>query len=138
MWRNLIFAPFSEEWVFRCCMCSLLLAGGWSPFWTIVCAPLFFGLAHLHHLRVKPWQAVVGQFGYTTLFGWIASYYFVRTRYFLAPTVAHAFCNHMGFPRLDLIGQSKHPGVIKAGFVVGLLGFLWTISLLTDPDHYPW
>ena len=46
--RNIIFAPITEEVVFRGCMVPLLFPGfGWTP--TIVILPLYFGIAHLHH-----------------------------------------------------------------------------------------
>ena len=48
-WRNYVVAPFSEEFTFRACLIPLLL----GPFtWrgTVLVSPLFFGVAHLHHM----------------------------------------------------------------------------------------
>ena len=72
--------------------------------------PLYFGLAHLHHLyefRISHPEThfLVGlarsivQFGYTTLFGWFAAFLFLRTGNFWTCVVVHAFCNWQGLPR---------------------------------------
>lgn len=39
----------SEELVFRACICSVMRAGGFDVFSTVLSSPLLFGLAHLHH-----------------------------------------------------------------------------------------
>jgi prenyl protein peptidase len=39
---------------------------------------------------------LVFQLGYTTLFGWYASYLFIRTGSIIPPLLSHAFCNYMG------------------------------------------
>ena len=75
--RNHIVAPFSEEFTFRACMVPML-ATCMSHQQLYFCAPLFFGIAHLHHLmeRLSQKQGVVNavaaslfQFAYTTVFG---------------------------------------------------------------------
>ncbi|CAI5501759.1 unnamed protein product [Closterium sp. Naga37s-1] len=48
--RNLVVAPLSEEFVFRAALCPLLLAGGFSVTSTVFICPLFFSLAHGHHI----------------------------------------------------------------------------------------
>ncbi|CAG5106040.1 Similar to Sras: CAAX prenyl protease 2 (Drosophila melanogaster) [Cotesia congregata] len=48
-WRNLVVAPLSEEWTFRACMLPLLLQC-FSPTAAIFICPLFFGVAHFHHV----------------------------------------------------------------------------------------
>ena len=77
--RNLLVGPLSEEVVFRACMLPLLLEAGWSRGRACVLSPLFFGVAHLHHLKrrvadegVPVRDALLStafQFAYTTLFG---------------------------------------------------------------------
>ena len=42
----------------------------------------------------------VFQLGYTTLFGFHASYLFLRTGSILPPITAHIFCNIMGIPEI--------------------------------------
>lgn len=48
-WRNQVVAPLSEEWTFRACMLPLLLQC-FNPTTAIFICPLFFGVAHFHHL----------------------------------------------------------------------------------------
>jgi prenyl protein peptidase len=78
------------------------------------------------------------QFSYTTLFGAYSAYLFVRTGHFIAPFMAHAFCNHMGFPDLSEVQMHKEPqrSVLMATCVVGLV--LWCLLLdpLTTPSWY--
>jgi len=49
-----VVAPLSEEWTFRACMLPLLLQC-FTPATAIFVCPLFFGVAHFHHVmeRVK-------------------------------------------------------------------------------------
>ena len=48
------------------------------------------------------------QLSYTTLFGWFASYLFVRTGSIVPPLLSHMFCNYMGiyFPSTAV---RRHP-----------------------------
>lgn len=48
-WRNQVVAPLSEEWTFRACMLPLLLQCFSQTTAYFIC-PLFFGVAHFHHL----------------------------------------------------------------------------------------
>ena len=109
--RNLLVGPLSEEFVFRACMVPLLLEAGCSTRTSVVCSPLFFGVAHLHHLRRRvredraPFVEALGQtlfqFAYTTLFGVYTAFVFARTAHLGAAFACHAFCNYMGLPDLD-------------------------------------
>jgi prenyl protein peptidase len=76
----------------------------------IFLTPLYFGIAHVHHLyefrithpRVPFILAVARslfQFTYTSLFGFFAAFVFVRTGNVYTCILAHAFCNWMGLPR---------------------------------------
>jgi prenyl protein peptidase len=71
-------------------------------------------IAHLHHAwdnynrmgrtRQALQNAVLAslfQFTYTTLFGWYASYLFVRTGSVWPSILNHSFCNMMGIPSFD-------------------------------------
>ncbi|KAJ0028409.1 hypothetical protein Pint_35944 [Pistacia integerrima] len=88
-WRNYVVAPLTEELVFRACMIPLLLCGGFKIYTVIFICPIFFSLAHLNHLMeiyrsqnyslLKASMAVGLQLGYTVVFGWYASFLFVRT-----------------------------------------------------------
>ncbi|KAK5163594.1 Palmitoyl-protein thioesterase 1 [Saxophila tyrrhenica] len=124
-YRNLVAAPFSEEFVFRSFTIPLFLLAKTDPIRIVFTTPLVFGLAHLHHLteylqartpkgnRFPPFQAwlsgilrSVFQFAYTSLFGFFAAFVFLRTGNIWAAIVAHSFCNRMGLPRVwGKVGQ---------------------------------
>jgi prenyl protein peptidase len=121
--RNFVVAPLTEELVFRCCLMALLqpALGTAGAAWL---APLFFGVAHLHHLYGGETPALVAaQFAYTTVFGWLAALVFTRTRSAPAVIVAHAFCNFMGFPDVaGAFGHRRHQLLLSAAYVAGLAG----------------
>lgn len=97
-------------------MIPLLILGGFQPFWAGFIAPLFFGVAHGHHAYqfifhdkvpvARVLLSVTFQFVYTTLFGWYSAYLFIQTNSVLPPTIAHCFCNTMGFPDFGSIPSS--------------------------------
>lgn len=148
--RNLIAAPICEEVVYRAVMCSLLIAGGWSFTFAMLCSPVVFGLAHLHHLinlvRYNGYSLQQGvvvvafQLFYTTLFGTFASFVFLRTGSLLGCIACHCFCNLMGFPDLSWWGAHSalypHRSVIGATFVVGMVLFGCLLGPLTEPSLY--
>jgi prenyl protein peptidase len=72
--------------------------------------PLYFGIAHIHHFyefvlthpELPLLPAIIRtivQFSYTSIFGFLASFIFLRTGSLYAVIVAHMFCNWMGLPR---------------------------------------
>ncbi|KAI5706264.1 hypothetical protein M8J76_008203 [Diaphorina citri] len=147
MWvRNYIVAPLSEEFTFRACMLPLLLQV-FKPNTAIFVAPLFFGAAHLHHLMERlqsgmSWRHALliscFQFSYTSLFGGYSAFLFVRTGHFVAPFLAHAFCNHMGFPDFEEIyafGEPRRSAVLCV-CVVGLIGWAFLLGPMTSPALY--
>ncbi|CAL1541860.1 unnamed protein product [Lymnaea stagnalis] len=145
--RNHIVAPLSEEFIFRACMLPLLvpcLGTGWA----IILCPMFFGVAHFHHMieKVAHGQQEVAaafkeslfQLSYTTVFGAYSAFLFLRTGHLAAPVIAHAFCNHMGFPSFgEIMGyQPSTRYRLMALFAIGLV--LWSLFLfpLTSPSLY--
>ncbi|XP_041093908.1 CAAX prenyl protease 2 isoform X1 [Polyodon spathula] len=86
--RNQVVAPLTEELVFRACMLPMLAPCAGLSLAIFTC-PLFFGVAHFHHvielLRFR--QGTVGgiilsavfQFSYTAVFGTYTAFVFVRT-----------------------------------------------------------
>lgn len=89
----------------------LHMLAGFSNKQLIFLTPLYFVIAHAHHLydfRVSNPQAplwigllrVVFQSTYTSLFGFFAAFVFLRTGNVYAAILAHTFCNYMGLPRL--------------------------------------
>jgi len=142
--RNYLVAPLSEEFVFRACLIPLLVPGFGNVLPIFIC-PLFFGVAHIHHvierlqLGENPkdvWFTAIFQFGYTTVFGGYTAFLFLRTGHLIGPVVCHSFCNFMGFPHIDQIPSSQHPRLISASFVAGLVLFLVLALPLTNPSWY--
>lgn len=145
-WRNHVVAPFTEEYTFRACMLPILL-GYYSPRGAVVISPLFFGIAHFHHMieRVRKGQEMKTaffissfQFAYTTIFGMYSAFLFVRTGHVVAPVVVHGFCNFMGFPDLaELLQQEPKKRLILSGFfVLGLIAFYTSLFTFTEPSIY--
>lgn len=106
--RNLAFAPLTEELIFRTCMGSTLLAARVSHNTVLFGTPMFFGLAHVHLSAVQwwhtgdntVWSQCLFQVFYTTLFGALMMNVLLRTENVLAVIAIHAFCNVCGFPNL--------------------------------------
>ncbi|XP_005089152.1 CAAX prenyl protease 2 [Aplysia californica] len=145
--RNHIVAPLSEEFIFRACMLPVLLprlGEGWS----ILLCPLFFGVAHFHHMIEKvvhsqqdvseAFKQSLFQLGYTTVFGAYSAFLFLRTGHLMAPVIAHAFCNHMGFPSFGEVMGYPSPTRHRliALFVLGLVSWLLLLYPLTSPLLY--
>jgi len=145
-WRNHVVAPFSEEFTFRACMVPVLL-GYYSHFWAIIISPLFFGVAHFHHMveRIRKGHDILSsflismfQFTYTTIFGMYSAYLFVRTGHFAAPFIVHAYCNFMGFPDFGEVinSEPKKRLVLSILFCTGLILFYCLLEVMTTPDWY--
>lgn len=142
-WRNYVVAPFTEELVFRACMIPLLLCGGYKTYNVIFFSPVFFSLAHLNHFLELYYQQnysfskaflLIGvQLGYTVIFGWYASFLFIRTGNLISPTVAHILCNIMGLP---VLSSSRTKGVATIVFAAGLFCFFWLLFPASSPDLY--
>lgn len=142
--RNYLVAPLSEEFVFRACLIPMLVPGFGNVLPIFIC-PLFFGVAHIHHVIERlqrgesphdVWFSAFFQFGYTTVFGGYSAFLFLRTGHLIGPVLCHSFCNFMGFPLLDRIPGSKYPRLISASFVAGFLLFLVLALPLTNPSWY--
>jgi prenyl protein peptidase len=151
--RNFIVAPWTEEVVFRACMVPPLLASGMTVHQVTLVAPLFFGIAHIHHAVTRLSQGerlssvffiTLFQFLYTSLFGSYAAYAFIRTGSVLAVTVSHVYCNWMGLPDLSFV-QIRHPMyqfriVLLASYLIGVFAFKWYLKsdqLLPLPSELP-
>lgn len=106
-----------------------------------------FLLAHLHHMierlrsgMEKKTAIIISffQFFYTSIFGIYSAFLFVRTGHFIAPFIAHAFCNHMGFPDIpDLLAQ-KQPkkSIFLILYILGLSSWILLLPTLTDPQLF--
>ncbi|TEB27418.1 hypothetical protein FA13DRAFT_1634612 [Coprinellus micaceus] len=152
--RSYIFAPFTEELVFRACVCTVYHISGTSTSRMIFLTPFTFGVAHAHHAwdtynrygrnteALK--RAILGtifQLMYTTLFGFLATYIFLRTGSLLPAWTAHAFCNVMGFPNIgwELQAYPHRRKQIIAVYLAGVVGFAFVLSRWTfTPDSIFW
>ncbi len=145
-WRNHVVAPFTEEFTFRACMLPILL-GRFSPRTAMVVSPLFFGVAHVHHMaeRLRKGQdlttaALISlfQMSYTTVFGIYSAFLFLRTGHLMAPVIAHGFCNFMGFP--DLAEVANRPPrerlLFSVLYLIGMVVFFLLLFPLTEPTLY--
>ncbi|KAL5332348.1 hypothetical protein BJX70DRAFT_138874 [Aspergillus crustosus] len=110
-WRNYVAGPVTEEVIFRSAIVPLHLLAKVNPGRIVFIAPLYFGVAHVHHFYefrlTHPDTSILAslfrsifQFGYTTIFGWYATFIYLRTGSLLAVVLIHTFCNWCGLPRL--------------------------------------
>ncbi|PWW80346.1 Abi-domain-containing protein [Tuber magnatum] len=145
-WRNHVAGPFTEEIVFRACVVPLHLLAGRSPGTVVFISPLFFGIAHIHHAYEfyinNPNRVVVMiirslfQFTYTTLFGWFATFVFLRTGSVWTSISVHSFCNFMGLPDIGPVdGPRWKSAVYYVLLVVGAFGFYMLLWPLTESQH---
>lgn len=142
-WRNYVVAPFTEELVFRACMIPLLLCSGFQTQTIIFIGPVFFSLAHLNHFMELYYQqrysflkafSIVGlKLGYTVVFGWYASFLFIRTGNLISAIIAHIFCNVMGLP---VLLSPRTRGLATIAFIFGLACFLRLLFPVSSPILY--
>lgn len=120
--RNYIAGPVTEEILFRSVLIPLHLLAKISPTKIVFLTPLYFGIAHIHHFYeftlTHPHTSLLPallrslfQFSYTTLFGWYASFLYLRTGSLVTVILVHSFCNWCGLPRFW--------GRVEAGEVIG-------------------
>lgn len=143
--RNYLAAPFAEEFVFRGCMVPLLLPR-LGITCTIVFCPLFFGLAHVHHLvewakrgeatLVEACKTILAQVCYTSIYGMFSAFLLLRTGHLVSAIVTHAFCNMMGFPDFGGVRTHSRPVLVGVSYVMGLAGFFLLLKPLTEPNLY--
>ncbi|KAL8802179.1 MAG: hypothetical protein Q9182_003968 [Xanthomendoza sp. 2 TL-2023] len=110
-WRNYVAGPVTEEILFRSLLVPLHLLTPLPNAHVVFLTPLYFGIAHIHHCYEfvlthphTPWAPSIIrsliQFAFTTVFGWYATFVFIRTGSLLAVILIHTFCNWAGLPRL--------------------------------------
>ncbi len=133
-WRNYVVAPIAEEWAFRACMCPLLRAAGFGFAASVFIPPILFGIAHSHHvflvLREKGNRSVLSivlmiafQVFYTTVFGSMASFYFLTSGSLYGSILSHSFCNMMGFPNIAEAKEHKHKWLLMACYFGGVFSY---------------
>ncbi|KNE56149.1 hypothetical protein AMAG_01986 [Allomyces macrogynus ATCC 38327] len=144
--RNYAVSPIAEEFVFRACIIFPFYLARIHPTAIILLSPLFFGIAHLHNIYdlyqrngrtvdalKRAILSTVFQLMYTTVFGWIASFFYVRTGNIIGPALIHMFCNVMGFPDVGSVHLTRSPRTVWTCYVVGLVLFLALMGPLTSP-----
>ncbi|KAG0071791.1 CAAX prenyl protease [Linnemannia elongata] len=148
--RNFVVGPISEEFIFRACMVAIVANSGAQLPLMIFVLPLVFGIAHINHAyesyvkKGRTRQALINaaamaafQLLYTTLFGWFATFLFLRTSNLIGPCLCHTFCNMMGFPdvtNIQYFGRWKT--WLYLTFVLGMVLFGLLLRPLTQPGWY--
>ncbi|ETO34295.1 hypothetical protein RFI_02806 [Reticulomyxa filosa] len=148
--RGFIIGPAAEEWIYRCCICSVLLNSGFNQAFSIIISPILFGLSHAHHFYYqystvhaaeeknirKIFLSVLLQLTYTSIFGGVAAIIFAKTRNCFAPVVMHAMCNYMSLPRFSWVRFKSQKDYLNcAAYVFGLFSFLFLLFSL-DPRTF--
>ncbi|XP_028284866.1 CAAX prenyl protease 2 [Parambassis ranga] len=143
--RNQVVAPLTEELVFRACMLPMLVPCA-GPFTAIFTCPLFFGVAHFHHvielLRFRQgtlsgiFLSAVFQFSYTAVFGAYTAFIFIRTGHLIGPVLCHSFCNYMGFPAISTALEHPHRLTVLSSYLLGVFLFFLFLFPFTDPSFY--
>ncbi|XP_037402059.1 CAAX prenyl protease 2 isoform X4 [Pygocentrus nattereri] len=126
--RNHVVAPLTEELVFRASMLPIL-APCTGPTAAIFIAPLFFGVAHFHHVIEQL------RFGHDSVLDILvcAGKMSCSKCHLVGPVLCHSFCNWMGFPALGLALQHPQRPVLMLSYELGLLLFILLLFPLTDP-----
>ncbi|RDW83931.1 CAAX prenyl protease RCE1 [Aspergillus mulundensis] len=149
-WRNYVAGPITEEVMFRSAIIPLHLLARVNPGRIVWVAPLYFGVAHVHHFYefrlTHPDTSIIAavlrsvfQFGYTTVFGWYATFVYLRTGSLFAVILIHAFCNWCGLPRLwgrveavvpigPTFNRGKEDSDRSPEYSYGQLGLGWTVT----------
>ncbi|KAI9223277.1 hypothetical protein BC828DRAFT_376370 [Blastocladiella britannica] len=147
--RHYLLGPVCEEFIFRACiiMPYYYARATWTQM--VLLTPLYFGAAHLHNIydiysrsgrnldALK--RAVISslfQLTYTTLFGWIAAFLYIRTGHIVSVMLVHSFCNIMGVPNIADIHLTRHPRTVWGIYVIGVVLFFMLAFPLTTPSLY--
>ncbi|KAF7662532.1 hypothetical protein LDENG_00233630 [Lucifuga dentata] len=143
--RNQVVAPVTEELVFRGAMLPMLLPCT-GPTAAIFITPLFFGVAHFHHvieqrhLHKDSMSVILLMAGmqvlYTSVFGTYTEFIFMRTGHIVGPVLCHSFCNSQDLPDLSSVLQHPQRPALLFSYLTGALLFLLLLFPLTDPFFY--
>lgn len=137
--RDLLWAPLSEELVFRASLLAGLKAAGVGDSTALLLSPLPFALAHLRRLRERlreghPWfsaaVATLAQTAYTSIFALYASSAFLGTGSLWGCVTAHSLCNLFGVPNLGR-AWSRRGWAGKALALAGVAAFFATLKTCT-------
>ncbi|XP_043931931.1 CAAX prenyl protease 2 [Protopterus annectens] len=139
--RNQVVAPLTEELVFRACMLPMLIPCTGLGYAIFTC-PLFFGVAHFHHVieQLRFRQGTIAgiflsaafQFSYTAVFGAYTAFIFIRTGHLIGPVLCHSFCNYMGFPAICAAFEHPRKITIFSFYFLGMVLFIMLLYPMTD------
>ncbi|XP_073792022.1 CAAX prenyl protease 2-like isoform X8 [Danio rerio] len=122
--RNHVVAPLTEEFVFRACIIPMLVPCT-GPTSAIFISPLFFGVAHFHHIIEQL------RFGQDTVFDIL-----ICAGHLVGPVLCHSFCNRMGFPAIGSVLEHPQKSLILLFYQLGVLLFFILLFPFTDPTFY--
>ena len=114
---------------------------------SVIISPMFFGIAHFHHMieKISKGQDIKSallmstfQFAYTTIFGLYSAHLFVQTNHLASSVAVHAFCNFMGFPDfVELLNlPPKQRAILSLVYVMGLVSFSLLLPSFTSSSLY--
>ncbi|XP_065669772.1 CAAX prenyl protease 2 [Hydra vulgaris] len=141
-YRVAVVAPFTEEFIFRACLIPLLKKS-FDYKTIIVLAPLFFGVAHLHHILeqlgsgtpvFEAFLVSLFQMVYTTVFGIYSAYLYIKTGHLIGIVACHSFCNLMGFPDFLGIFSSRYPKIVLFTYIIGLVLFINLLYVFNNSE----
>lgn len=148
--RAYIFAPIYEELIFRSCSITVLLAGGWGLYQSVLLGCLSFGLSHLYHL-VEAFRApkharnimvmsTLFQSCFTSVFGFYTGFLFVTTGSLYGTILVHSFCNYMGLPDISFMRENspsfRYRWHILIAYIVGIAGFIILVQVMMRPELF--
>ena len=80
------------------------------------------------------------QLAYTTLFGALAGFLFLRTGHIVGVCLVHAFCNFMGFPDTSFASSgdpmNRYATVLWLTYIIGIGIFFTKLDSWTDPHYF--
>jgi prenyl protein peptidase len=76
------------------------------------------------------------QFAFTTVFGWYATFVFLRTGHLGSAVAVHAFCNCLGVPRFGAVPAHPAARLMATAFAAGILLFGCMLVPLADLQLY--
>lgn len=147
---------FFLEFVFRSSILCILYSHVSLPS-ALFFSPLFFGLAHFHHMvehfkqnhnekqyRLSALTIILlhlFQFAYTYIFGVYSSFLFIRTGHFIPSFFVHALCNSLGIPEVTvLLDFQSRPWYKTFALIIFYFTGLWLFSTnlfrLTESKYY--
>lgn len=150
--KNLIFAPLFEEFIYRVCLINIFMeSGALTQSQAVFVLPVFFAISHIHHVfklrkeeqitKRKALLMCAFQVMYTQIFGLYGGLVYVRTGSIWPAFALHSQCNYFGFPSFSNFFNRdyKLTDRVFAGvlYVVGVILFFIFFDRIFS-GHTPW